>query len=96
MIILNYHVILSHRRSTTVSSETYPLVYTTIYHALKLFQKGENCIALVIALLLSLVMVDGHIYRYKDLQGKRGIEASQDKYIYISVEKVEVASLTSF
>ena len=46
-------------------------------------QKDENCIALVIALLLSLVLVDGHIYRYKDLEGKRGIAASQDKYIYI-------------
>ena len=45
------------------------------------------------------MLVDGHIYRYKDLKGKRGIEASQDKYIYIyiyiGVEKVEVASLIS-
>ena len=43
------------------------------------------------------MLVDGHIYRYKDLEGKRGIEASQDKYIYIyiGVEKIEVASLIS-
>ena len=55
MIVLNYPVILSHRRSTTVSLETYPLysfirfiatfVIATIFHwpnNEETYQSGEN------------------------------------------------------